>query len=160
MKPAVPATLAANAAIVDLLQAAFRRLKEQHKQASLRSIALHLGLSSSFLSKVFRGERRVPVGLLGKLAKVLRLDHHEVVEIQRLLLAEVEEKRLAPSTGIRTLPREAGPSVVRDYAALSGPDLWLLERWYYLPILNLVTVKDFTAEPVSVQRITRVLDGG
>jgi lambda repressor-like predicted transcriptional regulator len=43
-----------------LLQDALTRLKQRSPGVSIRALATRTGLSSSYLSKVFRGERPLP----------------------------------------------------------------------------------------------------
>lgn len=137
--------------VVSLLQAGFARAKKQNAQISQRALATKLGLTSSYVSKIMRGERPVPPALLGRFAKALQLDHHEVAEIQRILLKEVESRDLAPTTGIRTLETPSTPSLP-EFTALGPSDFWLLDRWYYLPLLNLATTSNFSNEPASVAK--------
>lgn len=128
--------------ITDLLQKAFERRKKSNPLFSQRALAKKVKLSSSYLSKIFRGERPLPLKLLGNFARHLKLDHHETAELQRLLLQQVETQELSSATGIHTMnmPASAFPS---EYANMGESDLWLLQRWFYLPILNMVTTDDF-----------------
>lgn len=127
--------------VVTILQSGFRRLKQHNELASLRSIALSLRLSGSYLSKVFRGERKLSPKLVAPLGKTLRLDHHEIKEIQRHILADIEDRKMARMTGVRAVqPRKS--SVTTNYEALGAKDFWLLENWFHLPLMNLITVED------------------
>jgi uncharacterized protein (TIGR02147 family) len=131
------------AAIVRILQSALERLKIQRELVSLRSLAAGLKVSPSYLSKVLRGQRRISASLLGPLARLLRLDHHEVAELQRLSLEQHENRKLVSVTGFRTLKRAPASQITTDYKSLSATDMWILERWYYLPLINIVTTVDF-----------------
>lgn len=131
-----------------LLQGALSRRQKQNPLLSQRSLAVSLRLSPSYLSKVFRGERPFPHRLLGRLAKFLQLDHHEVAEIQRLLLRQMEKENLSSVTGIQTTQVDS-KSPASQYHNKSGVDLWLLEEWFYLPILNLVTTEGFKPEDLA-----------
>lgn len=138
--------MSAPEATASLLRSALARLQQTNKAISLRSLAARLDLSPSYLSKVFRGERRLPLKQVGRLAKLLRLDHHETAELQRCVLGELETVKMG--TGIRTQSGALAPegNVPRKFRSLSEPDYWLLEKWYHVPLLNLATVKDFVPE--------------
>ena len=152
--------------IVELLNEAFKRLKQHNELASIRSIAMQLNLSPSYLSKVFRGERRFPMKLIGGLSRALRLDHHATAEIQSLLLREVENRELATGTGIRTLEAQPVANRLGEYENLGKADFWLLEEWYHLPMLILVSTENFVPSPdwiagrfgISRERVQRTLD--
>lgn len=126
--------------VVEILQSGFERLKEQNELTSLRSLALSLKLSSSYLSKVFRGERRLSPKLVAPLGKVLRLDHHEIKELQRRILGELETRKMA--TGVQTVREEQDAKLATDYESLGAKSFWLIEEWYHLPLLNLITVEN------------------
>ena len=123
--------------ISEILIGALTRLRTKDRHVSQRSLAVQIEISHSYLSKIFRGERVVPLKLLPKLTKHLQLDHHETLEIQRqvLILQNFSEKDLSETHTENRL--------VSNYQALGKVDLWLLQEWYHIPLLNLVTVDDF-----------------
>jgi uncharacterized protein (TIGR02147 family) len=137
-------------AIAKLLRSALERLKKKNDLISIRSIAAHLHVSPSYLSKIFRGERAVSAKLLGVLIKALQLDHHEAAAIQNLLLAQIENQNLASVTGLKTLEPKEGPKLAQEYASLGMADFWLLDDWYHLPLLNLATTEDFESDPAWI----------
>jgi len=135
--------------IVGILQSGLKRLKQQNEMASLRSLASSLRLSGSYLSKVFRGERKLSPKLVAPLGKVLRLDHHEIREIQRHILAELEEQKMSKLTGVRTVQHK-NSKITAEYEALGAKDFWLLEEWFHLPLLNLITVENLDSDVASL----------
>lgn len=136
-----------NAKVTARLTAALKRLQRQKSGTSIRSLASHLGLTPSYVSKVFRGERRLPLKLLAPIAKVLQLDHHEVAEIQSLLLHDVESREAGAFTGIKTLKPHHDNPLNTEYQPLT--DYWLLEEWYHLPLLNLITTENFSVAQMA-----------
>jgi uncharacterized protein (TIGR02147 family) len=157
--------------VKNLLQRALTRLQTENRSISIRSLASRIDVSPSYLSKIFRGERSLPLRLLPALGKALQLDHHEVLQAQQVLLGAVEDRELQNATGIRTLPRE-NVRVATAYETLGQNDFWLLEEWYHLPILNLVTLKDYVHSPEWIagrlgitelqarRSLERMLEGG
>ena len=130
-------------AIVQILEQALTRLKKQNPLASIRGLASQMDVTPSYLSKVFRGERTFPAKSIGDLSRVLRLDHHEVAEIHRLLLMDLELASLSTNTGLRTLDASSKRKLAAGYETLGKNDFWLIEDWYHIAIHNLVTTDNF-----------------
>jgi uncharacterized protein (TIGR02147 family) len=107
------------------LRKVFRRTKKGNPQLSIRSVARVLDISSSHLSKVLRGVRPVTTGLMAGLCQCLQLDHHEVKELKRLLQKTQESTPASP--------------VIKEFATLANSEFWILERWYFLPLLALAS---------------------
>ena len=128
--------------VAAVLNAAFVRLKSQNSLISIRGIAAQIELSPSYLSKVFRGERELPPHFIRKLGRVLRLDHHEIGEIHRLLLIKLEQSLLSEETGITSLG-DSESSVPVKYESIGKTAFWLLEEWHHLAIHNLATTQNF-----------------
>lgn len=131
-------------AITKILNGAFKRLKDQNKLLSLRALALKMKLSASYLSKILNGKKDVPLALVPLLQKHLVLDLLEVRELQGLILSREEEQKASVKTGVVSRKFEKLPQ--RDYRTYGKEDLFLLERWYYLPLLNLLTLKNQSSE--------------
>src|SRR4051812_43794636 len=91
--------------VSDFLHVALKRLQTRNRKASIRSVASQIKRSPSYVSKLFRNERPLPLKMVPALAKVLQMDHHEISEIQRMILREVEQRQLKDATGIRTLEK-------------------------------------------------------
>jgi uncharacterized protein (TIGR02147 family) len=136
--------------IKKILETAMQRQLGGQAGLSVRALAKHLEVSSSYLSKIFLGKRKMSAKIFERMIAVLRLDHHEVQTLQKLVVKRFEEK-ISAATGVESVANENSASVVENFATLGRPDFWLLEKWYYLPILNLVTLSRFTvsAEAIS-----------
>jgi uncharacterized protein (TIGR02147 family) len=135
-----------NERLTGLLNGALARLKKQNPLVSLRSVAGRVEVSPSYLSKIMRGERELPNKLISPLAKALQLDHHEISELQRLILKNFESSELSGKTGIRTLEKSS-EFALTDYQDLGKTEFWMLEEWYHLPLLNLITTEGFNPSP-------------
>lgn len=135
----------------ELLRAAFERLKGERDHISVRSIAARIGISPSYWSKILRGIKPLPKHLLPDVVRALRLDTPMVGQLHRAILSEIERDSLTPATGLETsqIPNE---SPVKDYRSLGRENFWMLEEWYYIPVLNLVTVTEFRGAEAEIAR--------
>ena len=139
-------------AIARILQSALRRLQSKGPGASLRSVATRAGFSHSYVSKIIRGEKRMPPKSFARLAKALQIDHHESVEIARLALSGIESREFASATGARVAARRRPAKFVAEYETFGDSDRWLLEEWHHIAIMNLVTTRDFIDSPEWIGR--------
>lgn len=148
----------------ELLQSAASSLKKQSPGMSLRAVAGRLKISPSYWSKILRGEKPLSKSLLPRVVKVLGMDAQQTAQLQRSLLEKIENDRLVPGTGIRTTQEVKG-SPIENYRNLGRKDFWLLEEWYYIPILNIFTLTRGDHSPneiskrigVSVQQINETI---
>jgi uncharacterized protein (TIGR02147 family) len=135
-------SVTAGSSVASILNSALGRLRTENRQVSIRALSAQVKLTPSYLSKIFRGERSLPLKLVPPLARVLQLDHHEVAQVQRLVLQGVGVRGLSP----------ADRAVVAEYKTYGTNEYWLLEEWYRLPILNLVTTANCDPAPSSIAR--------
>ncbi len=140
--------------VVEHLQNASRRLKRERPGMSLRAVAGRLDISPSYWSKILRGERALSKALLPRVVKVLAMDVQQVAELQRCILQNIENEKLAPATGLNTQTEQRSP--VADYKEMGTPDFWMLEEWFHIPILNALTL---SAQP-TIDEIARRLKIG
>lgn len=135
----------------EILQESAALLKSQSAGMSLRAVAKRLGLSAGYWSKVLKGTKPLPLSLFPAVVKTLGLDVHAQAQLQRSLLSSIEADHLTSATGLRTEnSRPESPLV--DFRNFGGEDLWLLEEWYYLPILNLFAVEGFAKTPEELKK--------
>ena len=64
-----------------ILKIEFRKRKKRNPAYSLRAFAIFLGISSSFLSKILKGERPVGRSTLEKIANRLKWENEIVEEL-------------------------------------------------------------------------------
>ncbi|MGZ3771673.1 MAG: TIGR02147 family protein [Bdellovibrio sp.] len=130
---------------VQILMKAFLRLKDENRNISIRSVAKRSMISAPYLSKILRGEKKVPLKLIQKISKALHMDFVEINNLQRLVLEELEEKKVGRKTGMKVV--NANSVNFREYKTMTRRDYFLFEKWFYIPILNLVTLSGFNSDP-------------
>ncbi|MGE0529324.1 MAG: TIGR02147 family protein [Bdellovibrionales bacterium] len=116
----------------------FERKKRTSPGFSLRSLAARLEISPSFLSRIFNGKKPIPAELGAKLASALDV-----------------EPELLPTAALSSQPTKPEPlkevtSAVEDWEITETQALQVLRNWYYLPVLEFTTLKDFDG---SVEQI-------
>lgn len=130
--------------VSDILAEGQRRLQDENPAMSVRSVARLIGISPSYWSKILRGEKRLTPTRLSKTVKALRFDLIQTAELQRSLLFELAQRELETETGLSI--RSENKDEVAQYSALGKSDFWLLEKWFYLPLLNLISCSTFKSE--------------
>lgn len=140
--------------VAEILRTASGSLKKERPGMSLRAVAGRLNVSPSYWSKVLRGERPLSQQLLPRVVKVLSLDTQQTAQLQRSILQEIDEQQLAPATGLK-IAAQMSQSPVLGYKHLGESDYWLLEEWYYVPVLNACTLTD-RPSVVEIARRLRV----
>lgn len=123
-----------------ILGEAMALLKQKSPGMSLRAVAHRLQISPSYWSKVLRGEKPLSAGLFPRIVSVLGLDRQQAALLQRALLEDIENDHLASATGFHVLRKEEG-SPTKQYKSLGPEDFWILEKWYIIPILNILTIE-------------------
>lgn len=126
-------------------------LKAQGAGMSVRAVSRRLGVTPSYWSKVLRGERPLSRRLFPQVVRVLGLDAQQIARLQRSMLNTLESEHLAPATGIRTASVDQ-TSPVAGFKSLGREEFWLLEEWYYFPLLNLFTLSEAPRSAAEVAR--------
>lgn len=126
----------------ELLSQGLAQKKSKSPHFSLRYLAKRLGISPSYLSKVFTGKKPLPLSRLAALAKELELDPYSLRALKRALAREQKELGLNDEL----IPLES--SLPSEEFEVSH-DFFLIEDWYFLAILELVTCKGFSPECIS-----------
>jgi len=99
------------------------RRRANNPRYSLRAFALHLGVSSSFLSKILMGKKSVSETTFLKMATRLKLNH-EAIESYRARLPGYKPSRL-----------QFNPVTVVHFQIIAD--------WHHYAILEAVTVQGF-----------------
>lgn len=118
------------------LKEVFELKKQSNPKYSLRSLARDMGISPSFLSKIMNGKKPLPEKYIGELSRRLNLD---AIEVEKL------KKSTAAMRPFRNNTRVVGSDNerLRKYTPMGRNDLPLLEKWYYIAILDLSTCENF-----------------
>ena len=115
----------------EILRQHFKRKKR--KGYSLRALARDLEVSPTFISRMFNSKKKVPLAMVGPIARVLDMDFETVLEVRRQLLP-VDPLAQAQ---FRT-PGSSGPWAVTTKRSLSA-----LRQWFYLPLMELTCCIDY-----------------
>ncbi len=117
----------------NVLMTALKRKQENFPHYSMRSLARDLGISPSYLSKILNGKKGLPLKYIGEIEKRLDLDQIERKKLETLVKKEPVETSTSKSSTERLV----------KYEPFGDGDIRLLEKWYYLAILDLTTCDNF-----------------
>lgn len=122
----------------------FLRKKEKNPGFSLRGLANALGISPAYLSRIMNGHKPVPESLSRELAMRLDMDDTAVEELrQGILLDKNIDREAMKLIADRMAVKIEGAPASSEFEEMPEKRFVLLEDWYYLPILDLTTCKDF-----------------
>lgn len=124
----------------DILKKHFEKLKKQNKSFSLRSLALKLNVSHSFLSRIFSGKAKVPHSFIDKLSIVLKIDP---IDVSNLKLFYEKDMDL--------INKALGQQNTTEYEVFPESYIKIMRKWWNLAILDLLTC-DFK-EPLSINNL-------
>lgn len=119
--------------VAQLLQAAFKRKKMVNSRYSRSSLARDLGVSSAFVTNLFTGKKFPPKNRIQDLARLLEMDINERNELVQAYSVTKES-----SDSYRRLLKQAmtSPSRISERRKVVGIAPSLLDRWYYLAVLE------------------------
>lgn len=129
----------------EILNQFFLKKNKSRKNFSLRMLARKMELSPSYLSKILRGQKPVPNSRISEFAKYLEMDTYAKRRLQRTLLKEQDWDVDAQQTAEMEIPAAS-----ERYKRAEPDALWLLEKWYYLPLLALLDCDHFRGEPAWI----------
>lgn len=139
----------------EILLTALERKKKRNPSYSLRALARDLGLSAPFLSRMFKGEKPFPEDRFEQVVKALELD----LPVRRLLMESilqqaVRKSRIASSVAqeLMSSERQSSMASLSKYKEASSREFSVLDRWYNLAVLDLVTCVDFQPDPAWIAR--------
>ncbi len=132
----------------ELLNKALSSKLEIQSGYSQRALARDLGVSSAFITKIFTGQRPIPVSRLKKLCRLLGMDPTAEAALLRSIvfysLPNDELRNLALSSSLEKFS-------TFDEKRVSHRKLSVLNRWYNLAILNLLSC-EIEASPKVIAR--------
>ncbi|MFN8790735.1 MAG: TIGR02147 family protein [Bdellovibrionales bacterium] len=127
---------------------------ESQPTYSLRAFARDIGLSPSFVSRALKGQKRFSSSKLKVLFRVLDVDRETQDKLKNLfVLDRMGQEFRSPS-------RSEFHNSHLVYKRLPQKKSSLLTQWYYIPVLELLTVANFEMseeEVASRLRITRTM---
>ena len=128
-----------------ILKKYFEKKKKTATSFSLRLLAKKLEVSPSFLSRIFTGEKAVPYDMLLKLKSLLDIESEVFASL----------KQAHTSHGLKSETPVKGKASVKTsfegWELTEESSLRALRQWFYLPILEFITLKSFdgTNEQIS-----------
>lgn len=135
----------------EILKDFFERKRALRSHFSLRYLAKRLNLSPSFISRVFNGSKRLPLKHLAKVAKELEIDAPALRQLRKAFAKEYM------FDFDETEPSAHKPNAPSDRFVTASADAFsILDRWYLLPILELVTCVDFQDDPAWIGRKLKI----
>ncbi len=139
-----------------LLRACFDARTLENPDYSLRAFAQDLDLTHAAFSQVFKGVRNFSEETALQIADKLGLSREEKDYFHALVLAEtsrIKEEREENAVKAEQLRERANMTHL-------PPDMFrTISEWYYLPIMALTSLRDFSAEPAWIaQRLGIGLD--
>ncbi|MGK5084550.1 TIGR02147 family protein [Bdellovibrionota bacterium FG-1] len=122
--------------------------KARQSSNSLRSLALHSGLSVSNLSMILSGKRNLSIKTALKLASALKLNRREQDYFEALILlgnATIQEERVAAFERMNRF---------KDYRSSNQKETEVfryLTHWYYVVIREMTGLPGFKPDPSWIQ---------
>ncbi len=131
-----------------ILKKAFNRQKKNNPKFSIRALALKLGISHVFLMKILKGYALVPEKKVVLIIKHMGLDDLAIAEFKEALLLDILKEKA------NLFPKDVHPQKnisVGEFDELPMKDFSLLNQWYDLPILELLTcqLEDYTTKTIA-----------
>lgn len=134
-----------------LLKKAFDRRKSVGPAISLRDLAKGVQVSPGFLSKVFSGQKGLTPDLALKLCEQLRVDSLQQEQIMQGLQDNLLKSKFGSSLRTRSKTKKALKSL-EETTLMTLDDEWILSKWYYLTILDLITCQNFVNDPAWISK--------
>lgn len=125
-----------------ILAKAYKRQRKSSPAYSLRRLAMQLQVSPSFVCAIFQGQRLLPPRLLSKISMALGMD-----DLAEEALRATLAKEKVPKEFRRSNPSAGRLPPLQPHEEMSRAEFSLLNRWYFLPLLDLTTCENFVAEP-------------
>jgi uncharacterized protein (TIGR02147 family) len=137
-----------------ILQKYLQKKQKSQSGFSLRLLAKTLEVSPSFLSRVLSGQKPVPYAMLLKLKSLLDIE----AEVFESLRASYDETATAPKASVKN-PANVKVRVktaVDGWELTEKSSLGALRQWFYLPVLEFLTLKNFDGTTEQIARRLKV----
>ena len=130
----------------EILSGHFEKKQKASPGFSMRSLARTLDVSPSFVSRILGGGRSIPYSMLSRLAEALDIDAEIFSKLKNLYLKEGGE--ISP-------PKRENLKVKTSLADWELPEkaaFLALKQWFYLPLLEMTTLKGFDGSSALIVR--------
>lgn len=126
----------------EILNQYFKRKQEINPKYSLRALARDIRVSPSYVSGIFSGTKKISAKSLQKMVGPLGLDEEAVLAIRKsIALESIDDIEI-----IANLKLNSKGSSVQKYTPVSAKKLSLLNKWYYVAVLDLITCVNFVSD--------------
>lgn len=124
----------------------FKRKKEQNQSYSLRALARDMKLSPSYMSRVLRGEKTLTPQRLKKLFRILDVDIETQAKLKSLFVIN------KMGSDYKNLVQIKNEDSHLRFKKLPQSKLSILTKWYYVPVLELMTTSGFDLSAGEISR--------
>lgn len=134
-----------------LLKRAFERRRSINPEISLRALAKSSRVSPGFLSKVFSGQKGLPPSLANKLCEILRVDSLQRDQVMQGLQEALLKDKFGNTFKAKAATKKPLKSL-EETILMPLQAEWLLSKWYYFVILDLITCDNFVNDPTWISK--------
>ncbi len=150
-----------NSNVIQILNQALQQLKLNNASLSLRTLARQIRISPSYLSEILSAKKPFPLQRFDDFVRGLRMDGQAEKELKLALYNEQQETEPDFFADViaevfRHLPQELPPNPLDAREGLPSNVVSNLDRWYYLPILELSTCSNFLLESDWIARKLKI----
>lgn len=133
----------------NILNLAFSRIKKQNSSISIRGLAIKLGISHVFLSKVLAGKSPVPESRLKSFIKIFQLDSLAEKELKDAMIADLSVSEKIDKI-LQFKKNTKKKKTIEFFQEQPLKHQSILENWYELPILEYLTCEELPKDTVSI----------
>lgn len=137
-----------------VLRAALERKRANVRGYSIRALARDLGLSPGFVSKILNDQKPVPLRHVHEFARRLDLDEAAAKNLEILVAGVSSDFPAGVSKDVEAVGSDSSAFLKPDftYHCASPAHYRVLEKWYALAILDMVSCIDFSDDPAVIAR--------
>lgn len=132
--------------VANLLIKYLNRIKENNPAYSNRAFSRDVGLSAAFTSDILKGKKALPFKHIETFIKVLDIDQSDSMWLKQNYL---------PVDLTPTKKKFNSSKKKSSWKLGTKAQLKMLTEWYYLPMIDLTTCKDFDGDFASALAITQ-----
>ena len=125
-----------------LLLNSFNKRKKEDGSLSLRSLAAKAKISPGYLSKILAGTKPLNKKIIEELSRCLKMD-----DLQYQQLLECYEQKIIKEKLGKSKKSERFLFASEEYELLPAQSEWILSKWHYICVLDLITTKSFKEDP-------------
>lgn len=127
-----------------LIQKSFEKRQKEDTQLSLRSLAKQIKISPGYLSKIIAGKKPLNKKLIEELGHYLKMDELQYQQILEAYEQKIIKDKIGQTTKLKTTQQTFSDDI---YELLPAQSEWILSKWYYLCVLDLITTSSFKEDP-------------